>query len=314
MTTVVSYLSSLPIKTKPNSDKSVVLRAFAQGVLHSGDTGIVCMENKYIESDVGVILGWVHEQGKKAPHLQLRKQLVETYTSKQNHTVIIDSNLFLYADRKNPHQVLRYSFDHIFPGQGNYCDKPIDPARWQHISKLMGISVKPYRKNGNHILLCLQRDGGWSMGATRTESWASRTILTLRRISDRPIVIRNHPGDKRSDAIKQQIRHWAQAHNIKQIIFSDSNQRNLVEDLQSCWAVVNHNSSPTVGAAIEGVPVFVTDVSRSQCAEIANTDLATIESPREFDRENWLCRLAMFHWSLQEIRDGSCWRHMRKYL
>ena len=78
--------------------------------------------------------------------------------------------------------------------------------------------------------------------------------------------------------------------------------------------MVNHKSSPTVGAAIEGYPIFVTDPTRSQCAEIANTDLAQIENPNLPDRQTWAERLAMFHWNFAEIESGECWTHMRKYV
>jgi len=88
----------------------------------------------------------------------------------------------------------------------------------------------------------------------------------------------------------------------------------LEHDLKNCWAVVNYNSSPTVGAAIEGYPIFVTDPVRSQCAEIANLDLAQIENPNFPDRQQWVERLAMFHWNFDEIENGECWSHMRKYV
>jgi hypothetical protein len=88
----------------------------------------------------------------------------------------------------------------------------------------------------------------------------------------------------------------------------------LEDDLRNCWAVVNYNSSPTVGAAIEGYPIFVTDPSKSQCAEIANKNLADIENPTLPDRQNWVNRLAMFHWNFAEITNGKCWAHMRRYV
>jgi hypothetical protein len=88
----------------------------------------------------------------------------------------------------------------------------------------------------------------------------------------------------------------------------------LIDDLKNCWAVVNHNSSPTVGAAIEGYPIFVTDPNRSQCAEIANLNLSDIENPKLFDRQNWIERISMFHWNFDETKNGECWNHMRKYV
>ena len=80
------------------------------------------------------------------------------------------------------------------------------------------------------------------------------------------------------------------------------------------WAVVNHNSSPAVGAAIEGYPIFVTDPARSQCREIANTDLSEIETPTLFDRQSWVERISMFHWNFEELKSGECWHHMRRYI
>jgi hypothetical protein len=88
----------------------------------------------------------------------------------------------------------------------------------------------------------------------------------------------------------------------------------LLDDLKNCWAVVNHNSSPAVAAAIEGYPIFVTDISKSQCAEIANTDLTQIESPILPNRQQWVERISMFHWKFTELQNGSCWNHMRKFI
>jgi hypothetical protein len=53
---------------------------------------------------------------------------------------------------------------------------------------------------------------------------------------------------------------------------------------------------------------------RSQCAEIANKNLSEIENPKLFDRQNWANRLAMFHWNFDEIQNGECWAHMRRYV
>jgi hypothetical protein len=78
--------------------------------------------------------------------------------------------------------------------------------------------------------------------------------------------------------------------------------------------VVNHNSSPTIGAAIEGIPVFVSDPERSQARDIANTDLSMIENPIMPDRNNWLARLSMFHWNFEDVESGRAWGHMRKWV
>jgi hypothetical protein len=69
-----------------------------------------------------------------------------------------------------------------------------------------------------------------------------------------------------------------------------------------------------VAAAIEGYPIFVTDPDRSQCQEIANTDLSQIESPQMPERQAWVERLSMFHWDFDELQSGKCWAHMRQFV
>jgi hypothetical protein len=223
----------------------------------------------------------------------------------KKHVVAVDSNLFLYANTANPMHYLRYSFNGVFPNTGIYCDDQPDPARWDSISTNLGIALKDYRTQGNHILLCLQRNGGWSMGRFNVADWATQTIATLRLYTDRPIVIRAHPGDKNSN---QYI------NNITGKNIQISTSASLIDDLRNCWAVVNHNSSPVVAAAIEGYPVFVTDPTRSQCRDIANIDLTQIENPQLPDRQQWVERLAMSHWNFNELQSGQCWRHMHQYV
>jgi hypothetical protein len=169
--------------------------------------------------------------------------------------------------------------------------------------------MRNWRTAGNHILLCLQRDGGWSMDGMRVVDWAISTISELRKHTDRPIVIRPHPGDKRAAAYMNDF----SKNNLLQNVIVNNSHNPLIRDLKYCWATVAHNSSPTVGAALEGVPIFVTDPARSQCRDIANTDLSQIETPIMPDRLPWLQRISQFHWSHADLVSGRCWAHMRQW-
>jgi hypothetical protein len=199
----------------------------------------------------------------------------------------------------------------VFPSTGIYCDSKINPARWQKVSRDLNLSLKDYRTNGSHVLICMQRNGGWSMGRTDVQDWAIQTIAELRRYTDRPIVIRPHPGDKATKELLNSTNETNKLHGLNVTI---SSKPNLKDDLVNCWAVVNCNSSPVVGAAIEGYPIFVTDPDRSQCKEVANVNLADIENPLLPDRQKWVERLAMFHWNFDELKSGECWNHMRSFI
>lgn len=310
--TVVTYLAGIPAKNK-NPEKPLILRYFADGVRKFGDAVVEHTQLSYIPSDIGVLQGWTHEDGKQAPHLVLRKSVIDGQRLSNKRVVTADSSLFLYKNKNNPHHYLRYSYDGVFPNTGDYCDKVVDPARWQKISKNIGIDLKPMRTTGNHILLCLQRNGGWSMKGFDVQDWALRTVEKIRINTDRPIIIRSHPGDAKAQIYLDPNNSQYRLKHLKNVAISNSG-RDFSEDLRNAWAVVVHNSSPAVAAAIEGYPIFLTDPIHSQAAEVANLHLEDIENPNlNYDRQKWIERLSMFHWNFEELSNGTAWAHLRQY-
>lgn len=311
MKTVAVYHSSVP--NLKNQEKIDLLLNYSAGVKACGDTVLDVNDYNYYPADVGVIQGWIGpDPNLKSPHLKLRWRVIQNQVAKKSHALSADSNLFLYVNKKNPLHYLRYSFDGIFPNTGIYCDSIIDPDRWKKISASLKLYLKDYRNNGNHILLLLQRNGGWSMDGLGVQDWANSVIQTIRMYTDRPIIIRGHPGDKASFEYLNPNNPQCKIKYSNTVTLSTN--ESLVEDLANCWAAINYNSSPAVGAAIEGIPIFVTDPERSQCKEIANTDLSKIENPTLHDRQQWVERLSMFHWNFEELASGECWSHMRKFI
>lgn len=309
MTTVAVYHNSVP--SRNNQEKIDILKNFSTGVKAAGDICYDVFDHGLVGADVGVIQGWISGEPTQ-PHTILRNNVINNQLEERRYVISADSNLFLYANTSNPMHYLRYSFNGVFPDTGIYCDDAPDPDRWRKLSRNLNIGLKDYRTSGEHILLCLQRNGGWSMGGVDVQDWANHVIQQIRQYTRRPIVIRPHPGDK---AARRYLMPRSPTCKIK---FSKalrlSTNVNLVDDLKNCWAAINYNSSPVVGAAIEGVPVFVTDPAKSQCAEIANTDLSKIEHPALPDRQAWVERLAMSHWNFDELKSGECWSHMRQYV
>jgi len=303
--TTVAYYAGIP-PNNSNMEKPRILDYFCQGVTAAGDNAIAHRGLNALPCDVALIQGFVHEHGKSAPHLQLRKQAVDLQKSSNKRSLIVDSNLFLYADKANSLHYLRYSFDGVFPTTGFYFDRDIDPARWQQISKDLGIILKPWRTQGNHILICLQRNGGWSMRGLDVIQWMNSTILEIRKYSKRPIVVRAHPGDKKIGGYLK-INHKS---------VSLSTNIDLRDDLRNAWATVVYNSSPSVASIIEGIPAFITDPvpQHSQTFGIANTDLSRLENPEMPDRQAWIEKISMCHWNFEELRSGEAWNFFKRYI
>ena len=310
MVSVNIYHNSVP--NQKNPEKIQLLQNYSTGVKAVGDKKSDIYDYTYRPSDVAVIQGWLGPGKATSNHLNLRKNVIENQLKNGKYVVAVDSNLFLYSNTENPLHYLRYSFNGVFPKTGIYCDTIIDPSRWQKISQNLNLTVKDYRTSGNHILLLFQRNGGWSMGTKDIQDWAIETIQTLRKFTDRSIRIRLHPGDKTTQNIIKPGNPACRIPFSSTITLSQNPK--LVDDLKDCWAAVNYNSSPVVGAAIEGYPIFVLDPEKSQCAEIANTDLSKIENPNLPDRQQWLNRLGMFHWNFDELKSGECWAHMKQFI
>jgi len=300
---VVSYLMGIPPNNK-NLEKPRVLINFISGVNQVGDVGIVHNENTIIDCDVAIIQGFVHENGKVLPHLKLRKDVIERQKRLGKRSIIIDSNLFLYKDPMNNNGYLRYSFDGVFPPTGEYCNANPDESRWDIIKKDLRFDLKPWRDNGRHILVCLQRNGGWSMKGLDVVDFFKQATTEIRKYSDRPIIVRTHPGDKRSSQYAKSL--------IGKNISISQNEK-LEQDLNNAWASVVYNSSPSVASIIEGIPSFIIDPTYSQVSEVANIDLSNIESPTLPDRTKWIQKIAQCHWNDRDLLNGNAWRHMKNW-
>lgn len=302
--TVITYLKGVP--NAKNLEKIQVLKFFADGVNRYGDIAIASEQKSWSLSDAAVIQGYVHSDSPDSPHLKLRKDVLKNQSKHNKKTIIIDSNLFLYADKDNSKHYLRYSTNGVFPTNGNYFWDNPDPNRWKSISQNLNLSLKDWRTNGNHILICLQRNGGWSMQGLNVMQWCIDTIHKIQNVCDRPIVVRAHPGDKKATNYLKL--------NFKNV--TTSFKPNITDDLKNAWAVITYNSSPGVAAAIEGIPVFVTDPNpkNSQAYEVCNTDIKLINAPAFFERQGWIEKISMSHWNFDELKNGVAWEHIRNYI
>lgn len=307
---IKSWLSSLPKKI--NSEEKInALTYFAQGANLCGDQAQLTSSQSYEPCDVGVIIGNAFDanQGKVGlPHYKVRKMIIDTQTARNRYWVSVDSNVFIYKDKSNPHRYLRYSFNGVFPCTGIYCNDSPGEENWTNMRRHYNMDLRPWRSHGGHVLITLQRPLGWSMRGVNLMAWLGNVLQQIRQHTDRPIRVRWHPGDWKNFP--------QYAPMFKQFKVKVSPQeRHILEDLVDCWAVVCHNSTPSSVAVIEGIPAFITDdPGYCQAGPVVNTNLSLIESPAMPDREAWIRRLAQCHWSFDDLKTGRCWAHMRQWV
>ena len=304
---VAVYLSGIPKRSK-NEFKKMILRSWHDGVRAIGDKVVLVEDNRIVNCDIAVIQGYVHEHSRQSPHLLIRKNAIDHQRQQGKHSLIIDSNLYQFLNPNDINKYLRYGLDGIFANDAWYFNKNHDLSRWDKIKQSYGFKERDYH-TGTDVLVCLQRSGGWSMAGEDVLNWITKTINVVRANTDRPIVVRGHPGNLETIQQFDNTR-W---HNVTK---QNPKEVDLKTQLERTHATVTYNSSPGVASLLYGVPVFVTDPQpeRSQVFPYCNNDLTHIEIPTKHDRQEFYHKLAQCHWTTAEVQSGEAYRFMRKRL
>ncbi len=304
---VVVYVSSVANPRK-HARKIQCLESFAEGVKQSGDPVRVVWDYQYKPSRLAVILGWA-TTNTGGPNITLRKQIIAEQARRGAHTMCIDASCWKYLDDAGTY--LRYSLGGPFYDKAEYANRNSSIDKWNEISSALNISLLPYANNNNgHILICMQRDGGFAMKTLNPLHWLEQKIEQIKKYSNRPIVIRPHPGAYEArDFVKYHTKDYAR----RSISVSDPNRTTLIDNLKNAHAAVFFNSSASVAAVCQGIPVFADD---SSCVSwgVANKDISHIERPVAVDRQQWVQDLAAAHWSDQDARSGSIYQKFLPYL
>ena len=164
----------------------------------------------------------------------------------------------------------------------------------------LGLGCKPWRSNGNFILICGQHDKSlqWQ-DMPSMSNWFMQTYREIRKHTDRPIVFRPHPRCRLphielglKHVYRQEPRHVTNTYDDFDMQFDN------------IWATISHSSNPGIHSIISGVPSFVSNSSLAY--DVANDIdfLHDIESPVMPDRQQWLNDYAHTEWTVEEIAQG----------
>ena len=157
----VVYISSVANPRK-HSRKIECLETFAAGVKNSGGNVVVEWDHKYTPSRLAVMLGWA-TTNTGGPNIALRKQIIAEQQRQGLKTMCIDASCWKYLDDQGTY--LRYSIGGPFYDRAEYANHNSDDTRWMEISTRLNIKLNdaPVDRPDGHILICMQRDGGFAM-------------------------------------------------------------------------------------------------------------------------------------------------------
>lgn len=307
MVDVVVYISSVANPQK-HSRKIQCLESFADGVRATGHTVQVEWEHRYTPSRLAVMLGWA-TTNTGGHNITLRKQIIPEQRRLGFQTMCIDASCWKYLDNNGSY--MRYSLNGPFYDRSQYANKNSDATKWLEISRTLGVHLKPAQMNqAGHILICMQRDGGFAMKTLDPITWLHNKIQQVRAVSSRKILVRPHPGQYNMADFTAYTSKIGKKQNVAVL---EPTQSRLIDNLQGAHAAVFFNSSASVAAVCEGIPVFVDDSSCVAWA-VANKDVNKIETSETFAREQWMYDLAAAHWSDADARAGRIYQKFLPYL
>lgn len=185
-----------------------------------------------------------------------------------------------------------YYADHGYFGRGTYFR--VTKNAYQHDGhgrrptdrfRKFGHRVKPWRREGKHIVVCPNSKIYCGLHGFDVDAWLSTVTADLKKATDRKIVVR-----------------WK----------TDEPRRPLGKDLVDAWAVVVYSSAAAIYGLIAGVPC-VTLAPFAATRRMGSTSLSEIEQPfLPSDREQFLSALAYEQWTLDEIRRGVAWKSLQE--
>ena len=167
-------------------------------------------------------------------------------------------------------------------------------------SDLLGLKLKPWRNNGDYILICGQHDKSlqWN-NMPRMSNWVLDTISEIQKYTDRPIHFRPHPRCILPYIEKEFKNVYRQTPKQTPGSYDDFDI-----DYSNVHATISYSSNPGIHSILEGVPAFVGPSSLAYDAANDIDFLHDIETPVKPDRQQWLNDYAWTEFTIDEIALG----------
>jgi len=165
-------------------------------------------------------------------------------------------------------------------------------------SRDLGLEVKPWRKDGEYILICGQHDKSlqWR-DMPRMSNWFLNTYDTIRKHTDRTIIFRPHPRC-RLEHIERGLR-YVERQEPKHI---EGSYDDFDMGFDNVFCTISWSSNPGIHSVINGVPAFVGPSSLAY--DVAGHNLELINYPQTPDRTQWLNDYAWTEFTIEEISQG----------
>ena len=242
---------------------NAALDAFTQGLAYLGVDHFTSFQ--YVPCDVAVVWGI---SSLKFPHTSYRD-----FVREQNPNTIVLERGFVKLDK---YYAAGWGDT---GGRADFCNDDVPADRWNRL----GIKLKPWKEDGDYILILGQIPWDTSVQHTDYVKWVCNVIDLFKQQTSDPIVFRNHP------LLSPGLGPFDGAY---------ASTGSLEKDLEGAAVAVTMSSTSAVDACIAGV-------------EVAPADMRCMVPPgRLMEREKWAHALAYCQWRLHEFEKGLAFKHL----
>lgn len=219
-------------------------------------------------------------------------------------------------DHKNYYEFYRVGVDGFLNGTGKFFHEDhIDNSR---LAKLVesGDVKEPMiwtENKKDKILLLGQLPGDGSLRGLKFGEWIADTVDQIRRVSEKTIDIRMHPGISNKGIQEIMTDAWPVLFkNHKKITWSLGSEIPLAKALTQCDVCVTYTSGSAVDAVLAGIPVVALDPG-CLAYPVASHSLDEIDDPKKASPyliKLWMTHLVNSQWNRWEMSSGQVWKHL----
>jgi len=269
-----------------NAEHIETLKAFTEGLRASGETVFWGPFQTYnmCDFDLAIVFGI----GKKYVKASWQRgAIIETQQMAGKNVLILEKGFI----KRDTHYMVglnglnnRANF--------NLKSRVMPSDRFEKLN----VDLKPWRTEGEHVLLIGQVPWDASVQHTDHIAWLTNTAAWINSQTSRTVIFRPHP---------------LAAKATPSIFGTQRSNRSLESDLRKAHAVVTFNSNTGVDALLEGIPAYADDEGSmiySVCNRLKNN---AIDCPSLYNRETWAYNLAYTQWNYEEMRSGEAWAHIK---
>lgn len=220
----------------------------------------------------------------------LKKKIIQQCWREQRDFYFIDTGYL--GNQKSPVNPMGWKYYHRIVKNDLQYEGDIIP-RPNDRFKQLAIPISDWKKGGRKVLIAAPDEKPMRFYGLDREQWLEETIETIKKYTDRPIVVRDRVKSRLDRVI----------HNTL---------KEALDDDVHCLVTFNSNSATE--SVLNGIPAFILAPSHA-ASPVTLRDLSKIENPYYADKDKvyaWACHLAYLQYHNNELKDGSAKRMLEQ--